>query len=333
LSAQEQNGTRARANKLFEEYQYAKAAEIYAKLTDVPSPKFQDMDRLAECYQKMNRYEDAEIWYSRLVKDPECKPDDLYAYGEMLKANARYSEARKIFEEYLVKAESKKKVLISMAGCDSAGVWIANPTSHYIRNEQNINTELSEFSIFPVNDNMFCYAGEPSLKEESKKYGWTGNAFLRVFLAERTGDNVLKSAGTFKNDYSDPSYHIGPVSANKAGTLFFITRTYPGRKGSISVENKNLYRTQNMELYIQARIFGKWQKPQPFVYNDVQQYSLGQAVLSNDEKVLYFVSNMPGGKGGTDIWYSEIQKDGTWGKCLNAGSNIEHTRRRNVSWP
>ena len=46
-----------------------------------------------------------------------------------------------------------------------------------------------------------------------------------------------------------------------------------------------------------------------------------QACFSSDRKFLYFVSNRPGGYGGTDIWISEITKNG-FSKAFNAGSTI-----------
>lgn len=47
-----------------------------------------------------------------------------------------------------------------------------------------------------------------------------------------------------------------------------------------------------------------------------------QASVSCDGNVLYFASNRPGGIGGTDLWYSEKQPDGTWGKPHNLGPKI-----------
>jgi len=322
IYAQEQQYPREKAEKLFKEYQYARAVELYKKLTDVSLPKINDMEHLAECYKKMNKYKDAEIWYERVVANPESNLEDLFNYGEILKSNARYSEAKKVFQDYLAKAGNNRKVLTSMAGCDSASLWIANPSSHLIKNEEAINTDLSEFSVFPIGGQQFNYTGEPQIKNGRKRYGWTGNSFLRIFLAERTIDDNLKPMGLLRAVNDDASYHVGPVSTNKTGNIYFITRTYPGKRGDLSRVNRNLYRTQNMELYIQTKIYGQWQKPVPFAYNDVKKYSLGHAALSPDEKVLYFVSDMPGGRGGTDIWFSEIQPDGSWGKCFNAGHTI-----------
>jgi len=319
--AQEQVSVRDKADKLFEQLQYAKASEIYLKLTDVPKSRYQDMKRLAICYMKMNKYEDAEIWYSRVIADPNSIPEDLYNYGEMLKINTNYSDAKGVFQDYLDKT-GDERALVNIAGCDSAEVWMSNPTGHIIRNEAAINTDLSEFSVFPFGGTTVCFIGEPPFGSGKKTYGWTGSSFLRIFTAQKQTNNSLDSRELSKTVYNDASYHVGPISTNKEGSTYYITRTYPGDNGSLIKINGNRYLTQNMELYIQTKKYDQWLRPMSFPYNNVQKYSLGQAVLSNDEKVLYYVSDMPGGKGGTDIWYSELQPNGIWGKSRNAGDVI-----------
>jgi len=320
MQAQDQQSLREKADMFYDELQYSKAAGIYRKLTDTPKPRQNDMERLAECYMKMNKYEDAEIWYARTVADSSSNPDNLVFLGEMMKANTHYTEAKDAFWKYIEKTSDKKRVWVSMQGCDSASVWISNPTNHKIFNEQTINSGLSEFSVLLLSERKAVFIGEPYVKDRSKKYGWTGNAFLKIFSAERMANNKLKTRALSDTYYNNEQFHVGPISMNKAGNTFFITRTYPGKNGNMSSINGKTYYTQNMELYIQSKVKGLWQSPQPFEYNDVQNYSLGQAVLSKDEKVLYFVSDMPGGVGGKDIWYSELMKNGTWGKCRNAGT-------------
>jgi outer membrane protein OmpA-like peptidoglycan-associated protein/tetratricopeptide (TPR) repeat protein len=316
--AQDQLSLRDRADKLFSEFQYSKAAAIYVKITDDKSPKLKDMERLAQCYAKMNRYEDAEIWYARVVADKQSTPDNLLKYGEILKANALYTKAKKVLQEYVTKTGKVEQVAVSILGCDSALIWMARPTSHKLKNEAAVNTENSEFSVFAMGDKVY-YTGEPKNTDFNKTYGWTGNSFLKVHTATRATDNTLSTPALASSDINSEAYHIGPISGNKSGDMYFITRTYPGKKGVIKKDSRGVYLTNNMELYFQANVYGKWQAPIAFAYNNVKEYSVGHAAISVDGKTLYFVSDMAGGQGGTDIWYCDLQSDGSWGKCLNAG--------------
>ncbi len=47
-----------------------------------------------------------------------------------------------------------------------------------------------------------------------------------------------------------------------------------------------------------------------------------QASISCDGSILYFASNREGGFGGTDIWYSTLQEDGSWSDAINAGNKV-----------
>lgn len=124
-----------------------------------------------------------------------------------------------------------------------------------------------------------------------------------------------------KSVYNEENYHIGPIMSNQKGNVLYVTRTYPGPSGEISKENKMKFRTNNLELYVYTENNGKYEVV-PFPYNDIKKHSVGHAALSQDEKTLYFVSDMAGGLGGTDIWYCELQSDGSWGKPQNAGPAI-----------
>lgn len=319
-SAQEQPSLRQRADQLYAQYKYANAASIYLKLADTRKPKLTDLERLADCFQKMNDYEAAENWYARVVQDPESKAEHLITYGTILKSNSRYSEAKKVLQSYANKSGDTKRVTNEIAGCDSALIWMAKPTAHKIKNEAQVNTAFADFGVFPM-DNKIYYTGEPEQRLLKQKDGRTGNPFLRIYTADRSTDNSLSSKLINKSVYNEEKYHVGPIIRNQKGNVLYVTRTYPGQSGEISKENKKKFRTNNLELYIYTANNSEYDVV-PFPYNDVKKYSVGHAALSQDEKTLYFVSDMAGGLGGTDIWYCELQSDGSWGKPQNAGQAI-----------
>ncbi len=317
--AQEQPSLRDRAEELYRRYEYANAAKIYTKLVDTRKPRLRDLERLADSYFKMNDYESAENWYARVVQDPDSHEDNLLRYGEVLKINGRYAEARKQFEAYGTKSGDSGSVAVELAGCDSAIVWMATPTLHRIRNEAEVNTPLAEFSAYPVGGQVY-YAGEPNASDV-KKYGWTGNAFLRIYSAPMSPEGRLSGATLVGQDINDVPYHVGPVAAEKDGMTRYITRTHVEKDGIKAREAGRRYRTQALELYVYRQIGGTWEA-EPFAHNKPDAYSVGHATLSPDNEVLYFVSDMPGGQGGTDIWYSERQSDGSWGTPVNAGATV-----------
>jgi hypothetical protein len=58
------------------------------------------------------------------------------------------------------------------------------------------------------------------------------------------------------------------------------------------------------------------------MHNNPRKYSVGHACLHPNDSLLYYVSDMPGGFGGTDIYYSELEAGGEWSAPVNAGPMI-----------
>lgn len=318
--AQEQPSLRDRADELYSRYEYANAAKLYTKLVDTRKPRLQDLERLADSYWKMNDYESAENWYARVTQQTDGSPENLLRYGEVLKMNGKYAEAKKQLEAYAKQTGNTPFVAVQIAGCDSALRWMSSPTLHRLQNEAAVNTVNSEFSAFPVGDQVY-YAGEPNDESSGDTYGWTGNAFLRVYTAPLSSEGALGTPSFADADINGSKYHTGPVVAGENDNTLYVTRTYTGKEGEQQKVAGHNYRTQVLELYIYHKENGKWVS-EPFAYNNVKEYSVGHAAVSTDGNLLYFVSDMPGGHGGTDIWYSEREADGTWGTPVNAGPEI-----------
>ena len=85
-----------------------------------------------------------------------------------------------------------------------------------------------------------------------------------------------------------------------------------------------------MGIYSADLVDGKWTNIKPTNLNN-PNYIVYHPSLSNDGKTLYFASDMPGGEGGTDIYKSSINEDGSLSAPINLG-NIVNTEG-NESFP
>ena len=318
--AQEQGSLRDRANKYYNLGEYAKANSIYERLVDSKKTKESDIQRIAKGYLIINRYEEAENWYARLWSTGKMTTEDYYDYAEVLKLQGKYAEAKQQFLKYESQSDKTLDVSVQIAGCDSAALWMAHPTIHQIKNEAAVNTGYADFGAFPYAKGVY-YTSEPATITGAKA-GMTGNAYLKLYSAEVDQDGIsLKYPNVVIGELNSSEYHIGPIISNQRGDQLYVTRTYVGKdleryqRGGLNI------RKHNLELIIYTKNGDSW-IPEPFKYNDVSKFSVGHAALSDDEQVLYYASNREGGLGGVDIWYSELQADGTWGEPKNAGSEI-----------
>ncbi len=99
---------------------------------------------------------------------------------------------------------------------------------------------------------------------------------------------------------------------------------------SLSYDNRYIFFTSchqpdgygSCDLYYSTRQGDQWTDPVnlgPAVNSSRWE---SQPSLSSDGRTLYFASNRPGGSGGSDIWKTLLQDDGTWSRPENLGDVI-----------
>ena len=97
----------------------------------------------------------------------------------------------------------------------------------------------------------------------------------------------------------------------------FLTRNYVS-EGKRAKRNKA--GVVNIKLYYCNKEKDTWSKPKLLPFN-LKDYSTGHPSISADGNNLYFISNRPGGVGGTDLYVSHRNKNG-WSEPKNLGDKI-----------
>ncbi|WP_428657075.1 OmpA family protein [Runella sp.] len=111
-------------------------------------------------------------------------------------------------------------------------------------------------------------------------------------------------------------YHEGPVAFFKDGKRILFTRNnYLNGKYKTSKDGIN-----KLKLYSAENVNGSWNDLKELPFNS-DEYSVGHPSLSKDDKLLYFVSDMPGGFGGTDLYVSK-NEGGNWATPINLGPAV-----------
>ncbi len=325
--AQEQKQTAVRADEYFSRYEYTLAARLYEKMAAKKKVKPGVLEKLATCYRKTNDYDNAVKWYGRIVQQSPADTTSLLYYADMLKSTGRYDEAKDAYRQYIQKAGASMLVSARLAGCDLAKQWMLHPTSHRIENMRVINTASADWgavwygkdSLVYTSDYIHPYALDSKTKLSNRDFGWTGEPFQKIYIIDTTSSNGLGFIRDLSSAINSSLFHVGPVVFSSNRDTAYITYTNPRRIPYKREKPLEVYGTRRLELYVSVKKEGRWQKPQPFVYNKPNEYSLGHAALSKDGHILYFASDKPGGYGQTDIWYCEKLNDSTWGEPKNCG--------------
>jgi outer membrane protein OmpA-like peptidoglycan-associated protein len=316
--AQEQLSIKQQADKLFERYEYFKSLNLYLEIID--KNNIQVTERIADCYREMNRYEDAEQWYAKAIDEPNANNIDHYYYAEVLLRNQKFTEAKAQYKIYF--ANDPALLTLKLSNCDSAALWMKQPALYAIKNASNLNTPYSDWGLTYDGKDGFVFTSD-RVTDDEKTDQRTGNNWFKLYQANANGGEIKELVLSNQTKQDLDKYHVGPIALNAAGDTAYITITtnMPAKKIELDKSKQRLY-TRRLQLVMARKVDGQWLVFGGFAYNDIQKYSIGNAALSKDGRVIYFSSDMPGGEGKTDIWYCEKQTDGSWGKPVNCGKTI-----------
>lgn len=318
LSAQ----TLYKAQKQMDKYNYEGAIVTLKKIADNPSKHNAALPMLAECYRMQHDILNAKSTYAEVVNLPEAKPEAFYYYAQALQSVGDYTKARQMYQEYSEKNPSDLRGPLFVMHCDSVlGPWKLLKPKFEAKLARNINTTESDFGPVLYDGNLI-YASDHNYDPANvKEYKWTGRGFLKLM------QSVPATAGSFGPEMGsatafeakfDQEYHDGPATFSADENIIYLTRSYLGK-----AKREGIYKTNTLKIYSATKTNGTWGELKPFYLNSLD-YSVGHPALSLDGKTLYFVSDMPGGIGGTDIWKCELEND-AWGKAVNLGSTINTT--------
>ncbi|WP_407430970.1 OmpA family protein [Arcticibacter sp.] len=127
-----------------------------------------------------------------------------------------------------------------------------------------------------------------------------------------TGD-VLNAGVQLLHGSVNSKYHEGPAAAFPDGSLIFTRNNYFKGKTRVSEDGVN-----KLKLYIATG--NNLSVISEFPYNN-DEYSVGHPALTADGNILVFASDMPGGYGGTDLYYS-VRSGTQWSRPINMGKQV-----------
>lgn len=315
-----------KANKYYEKYDYQYAIEIYEKLLE-KKPSLEVAQKLANCYRFTNNTIAAERTYATVLTFPGFDPINYIYYADVLKQNAKFEEAKKSYLMYAERVPEKSDYAVKLANsCDAARLWLQNPDENVVfENEVSFNSENADFSPIPYGNGFLFVSDRWFIKSTTndknafKVYGWTGNPYLKLYQAEQVKDSV---AGVLQlslmPEQINDKFHNGPATLSKNGDTIYYTKAGIEEEQDLKKLKNTIMRKT---IYFSVKRNGLWSQSIPFAYNQPFEYSLQHPALSPDGSLLYFVSDMPGGKGGMDLYYCEKTGKG-WSKPINCGDVV-----------
>lgn len=299
-----QKNTVIKANKLFAERAYVEAAQLYQKL----GSKQEILQNLGDCYYFNNEMSFAETPYANLIfkyKD-SVKPEYYFKYANVLNALNDTKRADKMmskYKGYLVDTQKFKEHLNSII-----------PYNYTVKKlSKNASGDFG-ISIF---EDKIVYA---SLRNSTNPvYRWNQKPYLDLYQATLSNNGELENIKSLSKTINTKTHESSAVFSKDKKTMYF-NRTNNQR---VKVGN---------ELYGSVKIYraqlenNEWANISETSFSS-DQFSTQHPALSLDEKRLYFSSDRPGSYGSFDLYYVQINDDGTYGEAVNLGKNVNTKER------
>lgn len=250
-------------------------------------------------------YDKAYTHFRRLFSDEnDIQIRDHYFYGQCLKVMGEYDLAQQYLNDYA----KQKHLSYALIDSDFYLEKIKEQSGRYTLQGITVNSEMSEFPTIADSSKVFFLSNRKGGKYDEELDGLTYNLWESSVVAhgnwgEETQVNEVNGR-----------LNEGNCTIASNGKFAFVTQNDP--------------KTYQLKVYRALWNDGEWKVGDPVHFcSDV--YSVAQPVLSRDNSKLYFVSDMPGGYGETDIYAVDVYSDGKVGNPKNLGSNVNTLGREN----
>ncbi|MCC6462293.1 MAG: OmpA family protein [Saprospiraceae bacterium] len=272
--------------------------------------------KVAQLNFELRDYQNAERQLSRIVlRDRKSEYTELkYYYAMSLKYNGKYADAEDMFNQYIAEGQDKTLLEASKreaAGC-KLGIKAKQPENLLVNNiGKKANSPQTEAS--PWYNGGELYFSSLASKEVVTLDGKEGDWYSKIYTATKAGQTVEFTAPTaLGTQINREGWHQGNVSVTPDGTTMYFTR----------VQLENNYVSESKIFYAMKGSDG-WgaAKEATGVNGDFIAKHPCEGELFG-EKVLFFAANLPGSKGGFDLYYAPKKSEGVFGLPVNLGDVV-----------
>lgn len=301
------------ADKLYNDLEYNKAIPYYQAYLKKHPEDNKAWSKLGDCYRLNSNFEKAADAYSHTVKGGNSTTTDFLKYAQMLQVVGKYNEALPIFTQLAENDSTNVVAKNQVVACSNYGKFLLTKDRYDIKNLA-FNTPQYDFSPALYKDGLIYASSRDVSKAISRTHTWTGTQFFDLYYIKGSKTTFNKNPELLKKDGST-KFHEGVVAIRPDGKIYFTRNDFINgktQKSNDKVIKQKMYVSDIKDLSMTHDV--------EFAF-DNKEYDLGQPAITADGNTMYFVSNMPNGFGGKDIYYTTLD-NGKWVEPTNMGPEI-----------
>ena len=288
--------------------EYHDAAEQFKKAyTKTPTKERQLRGqralKMAHCYRHISSTQKAISAYRNALRYNVASLDDRLDYARLLLKNGEYKRALTEFE--LLNDSMPNNVLVrnGLLSAKMAPKWKEQGSDYTVKKMTEFNSRRADFCPVLAGDQWdrlyFSSTRNDALGDELS--GITGAKPGDIFFSDKDDKGKWSKPQTIESGLNT-EYDEGACCLSPDGSTMYLTQclsdaSYP----------------RFAQIVTAQRSDASWGKTTPLLITNDTLSSYAHPAVSPDGEWLYFVSDMPGGKGGLDIWRMRLTANGPVG--------------------
>ena len=310
-----------KGDKLYAIGEYYGAATQYRKAySQTPAKertvKGQRAMKMAECYRRINFTTKAITAYNNAVRYKQADSLTHFYLGQLHMKNGNYKEAAKQFQTAIDSLlETDPHWSLAKTGLKAAQMapqWKKDGSDYIVKREGLFNSRRAEYSpMLAGDDNDQLYFTSTRNQAQGDEYsGITGAKAADIFLSQKDDKGKWNKPQAIDSELNS-DFDEGACCFSPDGRTMFLTqcKTDPNYPRYATIVTSN-------------RTDAVWSKPTELSISKDTLSSYAHPAVSPDGEWLYFVSDMPGGLGGHDIWRCRLYGNNEIGSVENLGALV-----------
>lgn len=297
--------TLRKADKLWQIGEYADAAATYRKVYQQLPPKEKVRKgavslQMARCYNRLNATPRALAAYQTGLRYGQPTLHDRLTFARLLLKAGQYQNAAHAFEALRDSLPTDPLSRNGLLSAQQAAAWKAQKSHYRVKPMTSLNSPQADYApmLLPGDTTQLYFTSSRKTALGNELNGVTGTKSCDIFFTKQndkgTWSRPEPMAGAVNSAYED-----GACAFSPNGQTMYFTRctTHPSQP-------------RYAQIWTAQRHDATWSNPQPLRLSRDTLATFAHPAVSPDGKWLYFVSDLPGGRGGLDLWRAQLTPTG-----------------------
>lgn len=304
------------ADAQFQRGEYYDASVTYKKIYNKLRKKEERPQRgevafkMGRCYRLLNMSARASAAFQNALRYEYPDSTTHFMLAQALHADGKYAAALRSYDKYLEFCPDDSLAINCAEGCRTAQEIRARGSRYVVKQAKLFNSRRADFCpmYLGADCDQIYYTSTTEKATGDKKSEITGMKNADVFFSKKNEKGEWERPEPVEGELNT-EFDEGIVAFSPDAQTMYLTKA-----------RRELNAPTSVEIYTSTRSDAKWSAPVKFEITADTLSTFGHPAVSPDGEYLYFVSDMPGGYGGKDIWRISLKE--RQGSLVNLGPDI-----------